>query len=161
RLRRGLREADVADFAGLYELGHGADGFLDRHIRIDPVLVEEVDVADAEALERSVDRAPDVLGAAVDAARPGARRVDREAELGGHLELVPTTGDRAPDEPLVGVWPVDLGGVEECHAELERAVDRPKARLLVALAVGPGHAHAAEALGGYLEPLASQSCPVH
>ena len=54
RVRRRLGQAEVADLAGLDELGHGADGLLDRHGRVDPVLVVEVEVVDAEPLERGV-----------------------------------------------------------------------------------------------------------
>ena len=33
----------MADLAGADEFGHGADRLLDRHSRIDPVLVIEID----------------------------------------------------------------------------------------------------------------------
>ncbi len=40
-----------ADLAGSDELGHRADGLLDRNGLVDPVLVVEVDVVDAQPLE--------------------------------------------------------------------------------------------------------------
>src|SRR3546814_1066734 len=43
RFGPGFRKRDVADLALLHQLHHPADGFLDRHRRIDAVLVEEVD----------------------------------------------------------------------------------------------------------------------
>ena len=58
---------EVADLAGLDELGHRADGLLDRDVLVDAVLVVEVDVVDAEALQRGVAGLPDVLRRAVDA----------------------------------------------------------------------------------------------
>jgi hypothetical protein len=51
RLRAGLGQADVAHLAGLDELRHRSHGVLDRGLRVDAVLVVEVDVIDAEALE--------------------------------------------------------------------------------------------------------------
>jgi hypothetical protein len=125
------------------------------------VLVEEIDVIDAEALKRALAGPPDVLWASVRG--PVARRVgiDHEPELGRDLELVALAGDGPPEELLVGVGAVDLGGVEKRDPQLERAVDRRQACLLVAGAVGPGHAHASQALGRYLQALASQSSSNH
>ena len=45
----GLGQADVADLALRDQLGESADGLLDRRLRVDPMLVVEVDVVDAEA----------------------------------------------------------------------------------------------------------------
>ena len=50
-VRRRLGQAEVADLAGLDQLGHRADGLLDRHRLVDAVLVVEVDVVDAEPLQ--------------------------------------------------------------------------------------------------------------
>ena len=55
--------------------------------------------------------------------------------------------DRPADQLLVGERAVDVGGVEERDAELERAVDRRDRLVVVARAVELGHAHAAEADG--------------
>ena len=52
--RRRLREAQPAHLAGRDELGHGADGLFDGDLGIDAVLVVEVDVIDAEALQAGV-----------------------------------------------------------------------------------------------------------
>ena len=125
RGRGGLRQAEVADLAGRDQLGHRADGLLDRHGLVDPVLVVEVDVVDAESRQRGVARGPDVLRPAVDA-DPGAVGQPLVAELGGELHLVAavlTGRDRAADQLLVGERAVHVGGVEEGDAEVERAVD--------------------------------------
>ena len=57
-----LGQAEVADLPGRDELGHGADGLLDRDGLVDAVLVVEVDVVDAEPLQAGVAGGPDVLG---------------------------------------------------------------------------------------------------
>ena len=54
RLGAGLGEADVADLALLHQFGHRADGLLDRRVGVDAVLVVEVDVVDAQALQRAL-----------------------------------------------------------------------------------------------------------
>jgi len=43
----------VAHLAGLHELGHRPHGLLDLGALVDPVLVVEIDVVDAEALGRA------------------------------------------------------------------------------------------------------------
>ncbi len=47
--RGGFGEAEIFHFAGFDQLGHGADGIFDGRVRVDAMLVVEVDVIDAEA----------------------------------------------------------------------------------------------------------------
>jgi hypothetical protein len=111
------------------------------------VLVVEVDVLDAEALQAGVAGRADVLGAAVDA-DPGPVGEPLVAELGGQLHLVSAAGDGLADELLVGERPVHVGGVEEGDSEIEGAVDGVDALLLVGRAVELAHPHAAQAERG-------------
>src|SRR5205085_10574568 len=101
---------------------------------------------DLQSPERAFEGDSDVLGAAVGLTST-AVRVRDVPELGRQDDLVAPTGDRASDELLVRVRPVDLGRVDEVDAEAERALDRAD-RLGIVLAragVEGGHAHAAEA----------------
>jgi hypothetical protein len=95
RLRAGLAQGEVAGLARVDELPHGARDVLDRHVRVDAVLVEHVDVIGAEVAQAVVGDLEDVPGPAVDAARPGAGQV--EAELGGGHDLVAERRDRLAD----------------------------------------------------------------
>src|SRR4051794_8269214 len=156
RLRRGLGEPEVAHLALRDELGHRPDGLLDRHAPVDAVLVVEVDVLDAEALQRGVAGAAHVLRAAVDA-QALAVLAAYVAELRRDHDAVAAVGDRAADELLVRERAVHVGGVGGVDAELERAVDRPDRLVLVAPAVELRHAHAAEAHRADLEPLSERS----
>src|SRR5207249_10866313 len=63
-------------------------------------------------------------------------------------DLVAPAADPAPDELLVGVGAVHVGGVEEVDAEVERAVDGRDRFAVVVRAVELRHPHAAEADGG-------------
>jgi hypothetical protein len=83
------------------------------------------------------------------------------AELRRQLNAVAAVRDRTADQPLVLERPVHIRGVEEGHAQLERALDRGDRLALVRRAVELGHAHAAEPLCGYLEPLRAESSPLH
>lgn len=62
----GLGQSDVADLALDDEVGQRADGLLDGGVRVDAVLVIEVDVVGSEPLERAFDSRLDIAGAAVD-----------------------------------------------------------------------------------------------
>ncbi len=50
-LRADLRQADVADVAGLHQLGDGADRVLDRHVRVEAGRAVDVDVVHAQPLQ--------------------------------------------------------------------------------------------------------------
>jgi hypothetical protein len=60
RLGSGLGQADVPDLALGYQLGQRADSVLDRSVRVDPVLVVEVDAVGPQPLQGALDCGPDV-----------------------------------------------------------------------------------------------------
>src|SRR5207249_5878383 len=84
---RRLGEAEVTHLAGAHQLCHRADSLLDRHARVDPVLVVEVDVLDAEPAERRVAGLTHILWPTVHAG-PGPVRSAHVAELGGQHDAV-------------------------------------------------------------------------
>src|SRR4029077_16018086 len=104
------------------QLSQGTNRFLDGCVRVDAVLVVQVDVVGAEPRQRALHGDPDAGRAAVETAlcAPGVRD---EAELGGEHDLVPAVPDGPADELLVVIRAVDLGGVEEGDAEVEGPVD--------------------------------------
>src|SRR5215207_4167300 len=78
----GLRQAEAAHFSRLHEVAHRTHRVLDGRVRVDPVLVVEVDHLDPEPLETGLAGLAHVVGPAVDAqkrAGPGwrARRAPR------------------------------------------------------------------------------------
>ena len=156
----GLRQAEVAHLALPDEVGDGAGDVLDRHGRIDPVLIEEVDMVGLEPLERAFHRLADVRRAAVEAGALLAV-VEAEAELGGDGHLVAAAGERAAEQLLVLEGAIDLGGVEEGAAEFDGAMQRGDRLGFVRRAVGLAHAHAAEADRRDLQPLAAELARGH
>jgi len=133
----------------LHEIGHRPDRILDGHARVDSVLIEEIDVIDAETLQRGIRHRLHVLRPAVgpDNGRP-LLRIDLEAELRGDDDLVALAFEGAADELLVLERAIDFSGIEEGHAELDRAVDGRDRFAFVGRAIGPAHPHAAEAERG-------------
>ena len=116
----------MRDLPLLHELLDGAGHVLDRHLRIDPVLVEEIDAVDAQALQRRLGHGLDVLGPAVEADPPRtAVGIELEAELRGDDDLAAKRLERFADQPLVGERAVDLGRVEERHAPLDGRAHEP------------------------------------
>src|SRR3989442_355192 len=110
RAGTGLGQPDVADFPRGDEFGQGADGVLDGRVRIDSVLVVQIDVVGAQPLQGTFDRDADVRRTAVEdaGAAPGVRD---DAELCGQHYFVAAVLDGPSDQFLVGVGTVDLGGV--------------------------------------------------
>src|SRR3954447_12360399 len=159
-LRAGLGQAQIADLAGVHELLHRPDGLLYLRVRVDAVLVVEVDVVDVQALERCVAGLTHVLGVAADAQALAVLAAD-VAELGGEHDLVAAVGDRVADELLVREGAIHVGRVEQSDAQLERPVDGAGGLALVGLAVELRHPHAAEALLRDLESLLSKLSVVH
>ena len=57
-LRAGFRQPEVLDLAFRDKVLHRAGDVLDRHVRVDAVLVEEVDPVGPEALRATLPRPP-------------------------------------------------------------------------------------------------------
>ena len=128
------------------QLGHRADRLLDRRLRVDAVLVVEIDVLHPEALQRALAGLAHIRRAAIDLAhgRSASPRIELDPELRREEDLLATPGDRASEEPLVGVRPIHVGGVQEVAAQLQRALDRRQRLALIARAVERRHPHTAE-----------------
>lgn len=147
--RRGFAEADVADLAGLHQVGEGADAVLDGHLRVHAVLIVKVQAVGTEALQAAFDGAADIRRAAVDAARLGIGRVADDAELAGQEHLLAFAAQGLAEQFLVAVRAVHVGGIEEVQPEFHGAMQGGDGLLAVAAGgVEVGHAHAAEADGG-------------
>jgi hypothetical protein len=109
-----LRQAPVQDLPLLHELLHGAGHVFDRHRRIHPVLVQQVDAVGAQALQHAFDRLLDVGRAAVQAGQALARlEVDVPAELGGDRDLVAERGHALAEDAFDFMRAVGFGGVEK------------------------------------------------
>ena len=126
----GLRQAEVPHLALRDQLLHGAGDLLDRDVRVDAVLVEQVDPCPCAAARASRRRRSDRLGAAVEPAALAAREL--EAELGRDHDPVAHRLERLADELLVRERAVDLRGVEERDAALDGAADE-RDRLLLSV----------------------------
>ena len=128
-----LRQRDVADVAGLHQVGDRADGVLDRHLRIEARRPVDVDVAAPEPGQAVADRVLDRDRAGVEA-EPGAIGAAQRAELDAEQRAVAPIGDRLADQQLVLAGAVEVAGVEDIDAVVERGVDGRDALGLAAVA---------------------------
>src|SRR6202022_3222320 len=152
RVDAGLREPDVADLAFGHQFGNGADGVLDRGVAVDAMLVVEVDIVGVETSQRSFDGGADVRRAAVEGAR-ATTGVGDHAEFRCEHNLLAAPLQGSADEFLIGVGPVDFGGVNQGDAQVECAVDGADGLDVVAAgaAVRRRHAHRAHPDARYVE----------
>ena len=79
RLRSCFGKAEVLDLAFLNQVLHRSRHVFDRHVRVDTVLVEQIDGVDLEPLERGLGDLLDVLRPAIQA-EPRVPRWDRSSK---------------------------------------------------------------------------------
>ncbi len=126
-----------------YKVGHGADGLLDRRVRIDPMLIVEVDSPDPEPHEARFARLADI-GRISAYRKESALRAAHGAEFCRQHDLVATAADRPSDQFFVAADPVHVRGVEERDAAIDGMLDRRDSLVFVAAGVELRHTHAAE-----------------
>src|SRR6266851_1336315 len=151
----------MSNLALLDQFREGADCFLNWRIRIDAVLVVEVDILDAQPLQTSFTGLLHVVGLAADAADVGIGGIADNSKFCGQHDLVAFALDRASDEFFVLEGPVNVSGIEKIDAEFEGAMNGRDRFGVIASGVELRHAHAAEAEGGNFETGTSKSAGFH
>jgi hypothetical protein len=118
----GFRDAEKTHLAFAHQGAHRADRVLDRHRRIDPVDIVEVDEFGAQPAQAALAGEPDIFRPTV-GGRPtiGPSEI---AELAGNDVFAPPPLDHAANQFLVTAVAIGIRGVEEVDAELWRAADR-------------------------------------
>ncbi len=149
------RAADVADLAGAHEIGQRAERLVDRDLGAGPVDLVEVDVVGAEPAQRRVAGAQDVQARV-------ALIVGTEAgppvDLGAEDHLVAAAGQGLPDDALRIARVVDVGGIDEVDARVQRGVDDPDR---VGLGRASAEIHRAEAQRRHAHAGPAQQSMVH
>ena len=128
RLRLVVRRAVGADLALGDELLERADRLLERRVGILFVVLVQLDVVGLQALQRRVERGADVLARAA----PLRAVAHRLAELRGEHDLVAASLQHPAEQRLAAALvAVDVRGVEERDARVERGIDDGARRILV------------------------------
>ena len=139
RLHARLGEAEVLDLALLNQFLHRPRHVLDGHVRVDPVLIEQVDDSTLSRLSEASATSLMCSGRLFSPAAllPPVGPADVEPELGGDHHLVAEGSERLAHQFLVRERAVDLGGVEECDAAFDgRPEQRDHLLLVLRRAVG-------------------------
>src|SRR2546426_11879653 len=132
----------------------------DRDVRVDAMLIIEIDDVGPESFQRTIDALLDPLGATVLHLLPAA--VNSDPELRGDHHLPAQWSQRLTDEFLVRVGSVNFGGIEECDAAFHGRANERDHRLLVRWeTVALAHPHAAEPEGRDLEIALSKFALLH
>ena len=148
-----LRQSDVTEVAGSYQLGERADGFFDGSARVNAVVVVQVDHIDLQAVEAFFHAVVHIvaISAGPKAIGVGCRR---NAELGRHKYLGPAAAKQLGNEFLVLALAVDVRRVDHPHADVDRIMEGGERFRPIRGAVDAGQGHRAEPLGwgGELSP---------
>src|SRR5258705_1222080 len=152
----------MLDLTLLDQILHRTRHMLDRHVGINPVLIQQVDDVDLQPLQRCLSDLADVLGPAVHADRPSRLGIEPPAELGGDHHLVAKRRERLADQRFVRERAIDLCGVEEGYSAFDRPADEIDSLLLVeGVAITKVDPHASEADRGHFEPAFSKLALLH
>ncbi|RMP84835.1 hypothetical protein ALQ16_204864 [Pseudomonas syringae pv. actinidiae] len=157
----GFADANVPNLAGLDQFGHCANGVFDGHIGVYAVLIVEIKIVGAQALEATVYGLTNVFRAAVHATR---MRVvaPYDAKLAGQINPFTLALQSPPQQRLIGVWAVHVGCVEKSDTQLQRTVQRGNRFLLVdPRGVKVRHPHAAQPDGRNLRTVVTQLARDH
>src|SRR5580692_11875578 len=140
-VRRRLGEADVTHLSFGNEPAHFTDRVLDRNRLVDSMGEIEVDLFDAETLQRGFAGRAHIVRTAVDAS--AAIRQEFLAEFRGYDDLVADRGERFANELLVAKRTIGIGRIEEIDAEFDDVAQQRNGGLVVGSAISARQSHAA------------------
>ena len=109
----------------------------------------DVDIVRAEPLERIGERCLDRIGTQIEAEELPVRAAQRAELDAQQIALARHVAQRRGDQHLVVAHAVEIAGIEQRDAGIERRPDGGHALVRVGRPVEVRHAHAAEADGGY------------
>ena len=157
-----LGKSEVLDLAFADQVLDRTGDIFDRHVRVDAMLIEQIDDAGLPSLERGFIHLFDVLGTAVKAPLRAVFRIDIEAELGCDDHLIAERGQRLAHQLFVRERAIDFGGVEEGNPSFERRPDERDSFLLIYRGtVAIAQAHATQPDGRNLQSAVAQCALAH
>src|SRR5437870_2835721 len=154
------RKPKIAHLAFGPEPRHRAASLVDGHAPVNAVLVVEVDGIDSEPLQAGLAGLPDVFRSAVDSDE-SALGVAHVTELGRQDDFLAAAADRLADQLFVAAPAVNIGRIQEIHAQVQSSVDDLDRLLIDSMPVEFRHAHAAEPQGRYALVAVAQFAVLH
>ena len=116
RLNASFGKAKMFDLPFGNQVFNGSRYVLNRHIRIDAMLIEEIDVIGSQPFQASVSHGLDMPRLAVGSRTPLAGfDIDVETELGGNHDLIANWLECFAHKLFVREWSVSFSCIEVCH----------------------------------------------
>src|SRR5208282_5490630 len=158
-----FRKAEVLHLTFMNQVLHGSGYVFDGHVRVDTVLIEQIDGIDLEALNRGFSDLLNALGAAIRTNETGTSvRLEFEAELGGDHHFPTERRKSFAHEFFVGERTIDFSRIEECYAAFHGGAENRDHLLLVSSrTVRKAHSHAAQAKGRNVQVIISKFALLH
>ena len=147
RLHASFRQAKMLHFALLNKFLYRPGDIFNRDIRVNPVLIEQVDCFNFESLERSFDCLLNMLWSTVQGCRTRASitTTEVESELRCNYHLLAERNQSFADKFLVYKGAIDLSSIKERYTTLHSSMKKGSHLLFVfRWTVGKTHSHAAE-----------------
>jgi hypothetical protein len=145
----------VSNLSFLHQLSHRSDRVFNGRIRVDTVLVIQIDVVYAETTQAGFAGRAHIVWFPTHTAHLGIRGIAHDAKLGRQHDPVALAFDRLPNQFLVRVRAIHVRGIEKVDAQFQRAMDGCDRFIIVAPAVKLRHSHAAQTEGRYLQAAAA------
>src|SRR6266702_5963159 len=141
----------------------GTGNIFDRHLRIDTMLVEEINAVSPQPRQTGIRYGLDVLGSAIGShAAFAGLHVNVKAELGCDSYLIANRCQRLSDKLLVDPGAINLSRVEQCHATVVSGANELNHLLLVGRrSISGAHAHASKSECRYLKIAVSKLTFLH
>src|SRR5258708_22159680 len=152
----GRGKAEKAYFSLLDQITYRTGHILHRHLWIDTVLIQQVNVIGLESLERAFDGLTDILRPARCFGADLLAVLETKAKFGGDDYLVAPALERPAEQLLVGEGTIALGRIEEGASDLDGTVKCSDRFFLIRRTIGLAHGHTTETDRGYLESLTAK-----
>jgi hypothetical protein len=145
RLHSRFRKSEVLDLALVNQFLHRAGHVFDWYVRINTVLIEQVDHIAPESLKRGVSNFHDVLGPTVQPNPFAGLRIKLPPEFCGNHHLPTERSESLTNKFFVRERSVNLSGIEERDPAVDgRSNQRDHLLLVCRRTVAKAHSHAAE-----------------
>src|SRR5258706_3696446 len=140
----GLGKAEKAYLSLLDQITYRTGHILHRHLWIDTVLIQQVNVIGLESLERAFDGLTDILRPARCFGAHLLAVLEMKAKFGGDDYLVAPALERPAEQLLVGEGTIGLRCISEGAYDLDGTLKCRDRFLLIGRAIGLGHGHTTE-----------------
>ena len=121
RLYSCFRKAEVLHLSLPNQFLYRTGDFFDRNVRINAMLIEQIDGLHLESLERTFDGFLDMFRLTIQACRSRTRisSTQVEPEFGRDHQLLPERSEGFAHEFFIGEWAVNLSSIKEGYAAFD------------------------------------------